>query len=264
MKKLNIVLDESLLDDPCINMLDNLPMHEGRSYYLNKRDIWAYHYRFNWATFDIVRHVIKKFMGKSFDDAFSYYCKKVRKDDQRLFMEKFNETAHHNYQSDYIIDNNGNIQENPDKFKWPKKEISVKSDDYSIRYRLKIENLTFNQISRTPKDISESDYSNFYTYGHYIPYLTKKYGVTKDDYEPYISSGSIKIYESRHDREYIRLTRERIKASKRKSRTLEKQLKSREYSFLTKEELQRKFDNNDTIKRDKHGFDKYSFIGPNK
>ena len=56
------------------------------------------------------RKIAQKNIGKSFDNAFSYYCKNVRQEDQKEFIELFGGTW-----NNYIIDELGLIQLNPNR-----------------------------------------------------------------------------------------------------------------------------------------------------
>jgi len=57
------------------------------------------------------RKIAQKNIGKSFDNAFSYYCKNVRQEDQKEFIELFDGGRW----NDYIIDELGLIQLNPSR-----------------------------------------------------------------------------------------------------------------------------------------------------
>lgn len=53
------------------------------------------------------RKIAKKYIGKSYNDAFSYFCKNVRLEHQKKFVGYFGEY------DEYLIDDNGLIQINP-------------------------------------------------------------------------------------------------------------------------------------------------------
>ena len=77
--------------------LEELPKFESRKFYLTRkyRDMW------NLDRFDRPRYwrkepyrkikdrILHHYIGRNFDDAFSYYCKKVPQFYQFLFLEEF-------------------------------------------------------------------------------------------------------------------------------------------------------------------------------
>ena len=83
----------------CIMNLDSLPKKESRKAYLTKKhgDMWnLHHFDHSWHRSDKndyvwvkVKRVIKKYMGKSFDEAFSYFCTLVPKHEQSEFLKEF-------------------------------------------------------------------------------------------------------------------------------------------------------------------------------
>jgi hypothetical protein len=61
----------------------------------NNQDAWT-----------LVHRIIKNNIGKSFDSAFSYYCKHVSKHLQYVFLAEFE----HPRCNDYLVNEFGNIQ----------------------------------------------------------------------------------------------------------------------------------------------------------
>jgi len=62
-------------------------------------DIWPW---------DRIDKLLKKYIGKPFDDAFSYYCKQVPKYQQHIFLEYFS-PSHYRWRDEYYIDDDGLI-----------------------------------------------------------------------------------------------------------------------------------------------------------
>ena len=74
--------------------------------------------------------------------------------------------------------------------------------------------------------------------------------------------GYSKEFESKKDKEYIRLMKEKAKQKKLFDKYYKKEKRKKDYSFLTDDE-KRKIEERQTdlIKRDSHGFDDESFKG---
>ena len=81
-----------------------------------------------------IERILENNVGKSFDGAFSYYCRKSPKYQQKLFGETINRNWSRRWGKDYIVDENGLIQGNPDRHKkwynWGTPEYRIKSWDY--------------------------------------------------------------------------------------------------------------------------------------
>lgn len=132
-------------------------------------------------------------MGKSFDEAFSYFCTLVPKHEQSEFLREF-ENAYGCYEPDYIIDNNGNIQINKNSY-WNKK-IKDKSKESVIFYSIDYEEGWYNTI--TKKVYNHKEFSRL----HYDMFPTK-------NFIEIVISGFSKEFESKKDKEYIRLMKEK-------------------------------------------------------
>ena len=101
-----------------IDLLDNLPKRESRAQYITRTvgDMWDIpKFDHGWYRSDTndyahikARRSIKKFLGKSFNNAFSSYCKKVEIHEQKKFFKEFVNITH-TYR-DYFVDDQGNIQ----------------------------------------------------------------------------------------------------------------------------------------------------------
>lgn len=193
----------------------------------------SWFYRYNRKYYIIVNRILENNIGKSFDLAFSYYCKKVNKQYQYLFLEEFQERRW----SYYYVDEFGNIQYN-NSYIETKKPIIIPSKDYQYELVHKITGKKHNE------------WSSFH----------KNYNI--GDWERVTISGCLMIFESENDPRLKRIRSEKQQARRKTDRFLKKEKKERQYSFLTKLEkdliAQRQ---QDLIKRDSHGFDENSFKG---
>jgi len=244
--------------DHLLDNLENLPKRESRKDYLTRKygDMWDLkkfdhpHYRSENSDYPWVKaeRVIKKFIGKQFDKAFSYYCKQVEQFEQYHFHTYFKKDEHRwnrSYPSKFIVDKNGNIQRNkeyeqkPWKKKNKDKKVIFTSFDYKEGYYNKETGETVTQLSYCA------------TFKH-----------NRHKWKEIVVSGFWKEFESKEDKEYIRLMIEDKKRKKLEERRYKKWLKEKQYSFLTKKEEELlKQKETDLIKRDSHGFDENSFKG---
>lgn len=223
---------------------------------------WYYRYkgaeRINGQSiYKILHRTLEKNVGKSFDLAFSYFCKLVPKKYQNLFLNEFR--RRYRGETDYIIDNNGNIQVNPNgmyknfgRYKGPYK-FSITPD--KEEWHKKIEYLTHRELlslisSKIPWYWSPITYDSFYE----IPWRVR------NQYEKVIVLGKSIEFESQRNSKFKQLKAER-RAKKRKADREDKKIRAQKsYSFLTKSE-QAIIDarKNDLVNRDRHGFDDMSF-----
>jgi hypothetical protein len=236
--------------------LDSLPKKESRKAYLTKKhgDMWnLHHFDHSWHRSDKndyvwvkVKRVIKKYMGKSFDEAFSYFCTLVPKHEQSEFLKEF-ENAYGWYEPQYIIDDNGNIQINKNSHRYKKKKD--KSKESVIFYSIDYEEGWYDTI--TKKIYNNKEFSRL----HYDMFPTK-------NFIKIVICGYSKEFESKKDKEYIRLMKEKAKQKKLFDKYYKKEKRKKDYSFLTDDE-KRKIEERQTdlIKRDSHGFDDESFKG---
>lgn len=80
-----------------------------------------------------IKRILENNVGKSFDGAFSYYCRKSPKYQQKQFEETINRNWSRRWGKDYIVDENGLIQGNPDrhkKYSWNSPPYKIQSWDY--------------------------------------------------------------------------------------------------------------------------------------
>lgn len=131
---------------------------------------------------DLLQHNI----GKSFDLAFSYFCKKAPKYTQHIFLKEF-QANYKGITPDYYIDENGNIQETPTT-PWRRRTWLVyESPDFKIEWRHKITKSKAENVGGRP----------------WIPWYDKKNKA--EDYERVIVSGWTKTFEKRNDPEFKKL-----------------------------------------------------------
>lgn len=186
-----------------IQKLSKLPQKESRKAYLTHKygDMWNLkkfdHSWYRSESSDLpdvkARRVIKKFLGKSFDKAFSYFCTLVKIHEQKEFLRLFNDRYW--YIAEYIIDNQKRIQLNPNNQKRKKKSVTFTSIDFEVGY--------YNIIS---KEITKS-----------FPYYNR------DNYIRVILSGYEKTFKSKKDPEYKRLMAEKAKTEKRNLKLVKEQ-----------------------------------------
>lgn len=84
-----------------------------------------------------IDRILENNIGKSFDGAFSYYCRKSPKYQQKLFEETINRNWSRRWGKDYIVDENGLIQGNPDrhkKYSWNTPPYKIQSWDCVYDY----------------------------------------------------------------------------------------------------------------------------------
>lgn len=224
-----------------LEILKNLPTKESRKAYITRKygDMWNLRkfdnpwYRSNrtdqyWFILD---KVLKKFLGKSVDKAYSKYCKLVRFDEKEYFWKKFTDLRWGG--PNYLIDANKNIQLNPKIYSRPKKRIVFRSFDYEVSYYdIVTKKIIKNYASRYNENV--------------IVIVTK---------------GFEKTFESKKDPEYIRLMAEKKKLIRLNNKYLKKLAKEKKYSFMSEKEKAKRANELDIQKRNSHGFDEESFKG---
>jgi hypothetical protein len=216
-----------------------------------KFERWRHHHSIYHPTegiwpHDRVNRIVKKYVGKQFDKAFSEYCAQVPIYQQHLFLEEFNPKYHY-WRNTYRVDKQGNIQ----KVKPPKKDKRVYyySDDYKTELRHKITN-RLKPSSFSAKYIK--GVKTYYDYASYYPYKTS----TDKDYVEVCAKGYKLVFKSHKDREYRKLITQQQKRHRKAQLLKHKEMEAKAYSFLTKSEhdlLNQKA--LDLIKILKHGFD---------
>jgi len=233
-----------------IEEYENMPFRESKSAFCARKykGLPYYHHTGNWGIdknpYNISKRVLKANIGKSFALAFSYYCSKVEKRFQHIFLENFREKYWRYYRGfdlDYIIDENGNIQDIREEK--PKKEISIKFDNYQIEIRHKITGHPRKHFEDvySYREIDTKKYKKYRYWAitrkidgvfHYfekdkllhLEYVGKyggktvplhqRYTAKEKDFVPVCISGSIKYFDSKQDREFQRYHAELKKNSK--------------------------------------------------
>lgn len=210
-----------------IEKLENLPFKENKSANLTRRYGNVYNVldyrRFSdkmKSPYNISEVVLKANIGKSFDMAFHYYCTKVDKQHQHIFLDNFNiQRRWRNY--GYFIDEQGNIQDTP--YKKYKAPIVIMSADYKTELRHKVTGHRKNEFKEVRKQIGKYTFViDYYTYGEVNDgfYLKMKptnerYRAKESDFEPVIISGWIQHFESKNDHRFKRYMAEKAKSLKK-------------------------------------------------
>ena len=128
---------------------ENLPFREGRKDYLTRKygNMWNTRFDHPWeksekSDYDWfkAKNILRKYLGKSFDEAFSYYCTLVPFHEQETFLWYFGRGryTYRSYYYDYIVDDEGNIQRNPKSTKFKKSVYVFVSFDYKYGYKHKV------------------------------------------------------------------------------------------------------------------------------
>lgn len=150
-----------------IEKLDNLPQREAIS---QKRGWWMYKYR-NEGVWEIARRVINANIGKSYDQAYSIFCKKLKPwQDRNYFKDEFVPRRYY-YRISYYVDDNGLIQKIIHNK--TKKPIYIYSNDYK--------SILVHKDSGIPKEHFEEiiEKINRYSSKHLGYVYNKKYKVNE-------------------------------------------------------------------------------------
>lgn len=195
------------------------------------------------SPYKILDRILANNIGKSFSLAFHYFCTKVPKYQQRLFLEVFTENRYWSYMNFYI-DSDGNIQIK-ELLNKPKGPYRVYSDDYKVMWR----------DTKSPR--------NWYTKKELVEQIP--YFRIREDFEPVIF-GTVSEYDSKKHPEYQAYKRKQQHKYKMLARQVKK---DREEKYAYVETLMRKQkadkkakerEIND-LKRQAAGFDEESFKG---
>lgn len=217
-----------------IEKYENLPQREGR------RDLlageWGSRRSANHKVngvfpYKIINRVIKAYINKPFDKAFSYYCSLVPIYQQHLFIEEFQPKRWRN-NNEYYLDSAGTIKK---RKVYKDKSVTFYSIDYEYRY----------EYFRNGKQLREWEFPK-----------------STDERVCVVIGGYKKTFSSKKDPEFIKLTAEKMQQLKKIKRERDKQWASKEFVFLTQEEQKIINDREiDIIKRDSHCFNEDSFKG---
>lgn len=201
----------------CLDRLEELPYREGlrvsamRGHWFNGRHRWN---RTNKNPYKLAERIINHYNGKSFDEAFSKFCERVqyKKKLYWKFLRNFND----DYSTNDSVDSSGNIV----VYRWKrtKKPLTIQSEDFECKLVHKVtghDKDFFHAVYKGP-----SCYTSNFSHWLYAPREVSPreyYGALDSDFKRVVIKGWIKEFQSKHDKEYKRLMREKIK-SLRKSR----------------------------------------------
>lgn len=204
-------------------------------------------------------YILEKHVGKSFDKAFSLWCKQTPKFQQHFFLEQIDpredcRTRRWSFNW-YYVDSNGIIRKRKDIFPWRKsnRKVTFKSDDYRTEPRHKVTGLPPKSLSHSelramfPKEKDKEFYQ-----------LRKLYD---EQFEQVCVEGWIKTFKNAKEPEYQRLMAERLQKQELDRRRAKKAQSEKAYNFTheTDEQRQARITAN-WFKILKHGFDpKISF-----
>lgn len=248
-----------------IDKLDELPLRENRASYITRKygDMWDlnrfdhpwfrnYKSEYAWVK---AERIIKKFIGKNYDKAFSEYCKLVKPYEQDVFYNDFFKNGTY-YKSEYIIDKQKRIQLNKERIREDNKRRLKRKEGgvwfYSIDYQTAYMHRVTGEI------LSRKDYNWYNWYDNKHCYRNP----LDRNYVEVIVSGFEKHFKSEKDPEYIRLNAEKIKQKALYQKLERKEKRAKTYNFMSKAEIARKkIDALDAQKIQSHGFDESSFKG---
>lgn len=226
----------------------------------------------DYTCYTIIDRIIKEFIGKSFNDAFSKYCKIAPKHLRSYFKRDFN--GNYPY---YYIDDEGCIQyiKEQNQYKGPyifksddilygkiHKQYKINRNEYQIATKkvwkeyssafIKRTNIQGHWVSEEIRENPNIYYSSFLLVHKKRPFHYAK----ESDFESYIVQGWEKSFKSKKDSEYIRLKTEKAKQRKMSRKQYKKLAKEKSYSFISETEEQKKKEKlENDIKIQKHGFD---------
>ena len=194
------------------------------------------------------RRVIKKYVGKTYEEAFEYFCTLVPDYQQKWFHQEFVLSRGWWTPTDkYELDDNNIIRIVEKETK--KGPFIFESYDYKVGYKNNRDKRIY-----IPKNKWDRSWEMSYIKDH------------PEKYTEFVVSGYKKEFESDKDREYIRLMKEKNKLRKLDGKNKKKEKEKVAYSFLTKEESERRANYErdlaiDKVKVQKHGFNDESFKG---
>lgn len=208
-----------------------------------------------------VSRIAENNIGKSFDGTYSYFCRKAKKldnYDRWIFLEQFEGRY-----SRYIVDDEGRIRVNWRR-NYKTKPLYFVSNDYEETWLLRVTVRGYRWDKEERRYVTrlktydrvethKGGYSNWKVQGSFIKVEPIKL----------ISTKGIKLeFDNKKDPKYQRFVQEHSKTKRKLNREKQRELKLKEYSFLTKEEQEiKKGKERDLITLYSHGFDSESFKG---
>lgn len=170
----------------------------------------------------IATRVLTYFLGKSVDDAFSYYCKKVPPYQQKMFWDQFTPRRYWSNSRQWYIDENGLVQnDNLNQYRGP---YHIYSHDYKAVWVL------VEQVSKRQLRYMDITYDSIYQ----IPYSIRHL------YEHRVVSGKKWTFESKNDPRYQKHYQEKLKAERKRRREERKAKEAKVYIMHTEAELHRR------------------------
>lgn len=202
--------------------------------------------------------IINKFIGKSFGDAFSFYCKQVPKYQQYIFLSEVE--PYRRWKNWVYIDEFGNIQKYVSEK--TKKSYFICSKDHETA---RLHKVTKQDIESFSLFKWKWGYVKHPHWNHLVQTrffkLNNGHWASEDEFVLTIISGWEKEVLKKSS-EFKRYTQERLREEKKQER-IKKLLKNQTvYNFLTRTELEKiRSKKEDLIKLYSHGFDENSFKG---
>jgi hypothetical protein len=212
-----------------IDKFENLPQKESNKHLLYKGERWKWkrgelhkvNGEYPWKH---VQRILKAYVGKHFDDAFSAYCKIVPDYQQKCFLEEFERDTriYMSYWDEWIVDDDGIIRFKKGTRKKPKPSIQSSDFKTELRHKVTGHNKEDFEKETVAKKVTKYYYKYItrYTYGMSWRKTVPKhewYSAKEEDFEPVVVSGWIKYYKSKNDREFKRLMAEKIKRANKRS-----------------------------------------------
>lgn len=250
--------------------LENLPKHIGTRRYIKYYDRGGYSFyrRYNYEAYIIGKRIIKHFVGKPFDDAFSKFKKETKgllnNSYEDFISWNIRDYNYRNRYNHYIINDDGNIQYSDYYLSWrnKKKSVSYKTKDYTSDWFYKDTNCKrtdFEPIYKYPKYklgpikyyVLKKVKNKYWWKSDMILPLYRQIIAKPEDFVERVLSGKIFTFSSRKDPKYMRLVQDNSKPKHKKKKYTMSEQQFRE--ILNK----RKNEDNLTaeIKMIKHGFD---------
>lgn len=203
---------------------DSFPRRESRKEYITRQcgSMWnteiSTYYRIYHSDKDpskIAERVAEKYLGKSFDKAYSEFCARVQKHEHEEFLELFSNLRPGIYRNDYYFGKDKVIKRDPEgktahyrlwrKERWSK-PVVFESADFKIGYQHIKTGEIFDRVPR---------------HYYFFPEL----------YRRIIVSGYRQTFPNRRDKTYKRLMMEKRQQLKKYSRLRKKRNQLKEYSF---------------------------------
>ena len=204
-----------MINEFYVDKYENLPFRESRKEFLTRKygnlySLSKFDHRWHrsnksdyaWVKVD---RVIKKFIGKQFDKAFSYYCTISPINEQIEFFEPFK--GRWRNLAEYVIDKQGRIQRGKELILWNKKRKEERDSKGFWFYSIDYQEGYMHKISKEVIDKRTYQNNSYSRYGN-DPY---RIYFRDEDYIKVIINGFSKHFKSKKDREFIRLKKEKYK-----------------------------------------------------